>query len=634
MLHLQQHKSGKIAMAPIDGKKTNGGGMTELHFKGKEFVYNHHLSVPFHPLVPHADKGIGEVAFDGNLIVQGDNLKALKALMPMYAGKVDCIFIDPPYNTGNEGWAYNDNVNSPVIKEWLESNPIGIEDGLRHDKWCAMMWPRLKLLHELLDDHGVMFVTVDDNEAHRLTNICNEIFGEDNHVATFIWRKVDSPNDNKVAITPDHDYVVCFAKNVSSAKFSRMLAPSILKAYPHRNEDGKLYRDRLLKKNGRESLRSDRPTMFFPLEDPDGNEVLPIHENGEEARWAMGTKGVEKHKKAKTLIWKRIEKLGQEVWEPYTREFGPEANPTRPYPTIWNDVATMRQAKAMLRRIFGTADLFDTPKTVELIRRILALIDRKDALILDSFAGSGTTAHAVLEANSRDNGSRRFILVEMEDYADNLTAERIRRVINGYDYSGPLKTELLREKLNWTKLEKATDLVAKVQGIENLEGADFDKITKNIKDGELIVTGEVKVEERAEGLGGSFTYCTLGDPVEMDKILTGESLPAYDQLGALLFHMATNRPLNMAGIDQGANYLGQSEDRHVWLIYRDDLDWLKSQEAALTLSFARQIAAEKTDKPHLVFAPARFVSQKLLNEEHLQVEFAPLPFALYRIERD
>ena len=120
----------------------------------------------------------------------------------------------------------------------------------------------------------------------------------------------------------------------------------------------------------------------------------------------------------------------------------------------------------------------------------------------------------------------------------------------------------------------------------------------------------------------------------MDKILTGESLPAYDQLGALLFHMATNRPLDMAGIDQGANYLGQSEDRHVWLIYRDDLDWLKSQEAALTLSFARQIAAEKTDKPHLVFAPARFVSQKLLNEEHLQVEFAPLPFALYRIERD
>lgn len=117
--------------------------MTELVFKGKEFVWNHHLAVPFRPLEMHPEKGIGPARLDGNLIVQGDNLHALKALLPMYAGKVDCIFIDPPYNTGNEGWAYNDNVNAPMIREWLDANPIGIEDGLRHDKWCAMMWPRL-----------------------------------------------------------------------------------------------------------------------------------------------------------------------------------------------------------------------------------------------------------------------------------------------------------------------------------------------------------------------------------------------------------------------------------------------------------------------------------------------------------
>jgi len=173
-----------------------------------------------------------------------------------------------------------------------------------------------------------------------------------------------------------------------------------------------------------------------------------------------------------------------------------------------------------------------------------------------------------------------------------------------------------------------------VAAIENLHGHEYDKISKVVKDDHLIVTGEKKVTDRAEGLGGSFTYCTLGDPVDMDAILTGDSLPAYDQLGALLFHMATNRPLDPAGIDQATNYLGESEDRHVWLIYHDDLNWLKSEKAALTLSFARKIAAEKTDKPHLVFAPARFVSQKLLNEERLQVEFAPLPFALYRVERN
>ena len=131
--------------------------MTELNFKGKEFVYNHHLAVPFRPLVPHEDKGIGPVALDGNLVIHGDNLHALKSLLPLYAGKVDCIFIDPPYNTGNEGWCYNDNVNAPMIREWLDSNPVGIEDGLRHDKWCAMMWPRLRLLHELLAENGGSF---------------------------------------------------------------------------------------------------------------------------------------------------------------------------------------------------------------------------------------------------------------------------------------------------------------------------------------------------------------------------------------------------------------------------------------------------------------------------------------------
>ncbi|WP_083903057.1 site-specific DNA-methyltransferase [Octadecabacter antarcticus] len=187
--------------------------MTELSFKGKEFVYNHHLSVPFHPLVPHADKGIGDVALDGNLIIQGDNLKALKALMPMYAGKVDCIFIDLPYNTGNEGWAYNDNVNAPMIKEWLESNPIGIEDGLRHDKWYAMMWPRLKLLHELLDENGSLWVTIDDNEDHLLRQLLDEIFGRDGYITEIAWRHSDNSSNNVTQFSQDFNTVLVYSKN-------------------------------------------------------------------------------------------------------------------------------------------------------------------------------------------------------------------------------------------------------------------------------------------------------------------------------------------------------------------------------------------------------------------------------------
>ncbi|MGB1088559.1 MAG: DNA methyltransferase, partial [Alphaproteobacteria bacterium] len=162
--------------------------MTELHFKGKEFVYNHHLSVPFRPLVPDEAKGVGPVDLDGNLIIQGDNLHALKALLPKYAGKVDCIFIDPPYNTGNEGWCYNDNVNAPMIREWFNSNPIGEEDGLRHDKWCAMMWPRLQMLRELLADTGSVWITLDDHEIHRGRHLFDEVFGQQNFAGMLIRR--------------------------------------------------------------------------------------------------------------------------------------------------------------------------------------------------------------------------------------------------------------------------------------------------------------------------------------------------------------------------------------------------------------------------------------------------------------
>lgn len=485
--------------------------MPEIQFKGKEFVYNHHLTVPFRPLVPQAGKGIGEARLDGNLIVHGDNLHALKALLPVYAGKVDCIYIDPPYNTGNEGWAYNDNVNSPMIREWLSANPVGLDDGLRHDKWACMMLPRLSLLRELLADDGAIFISIDDNEGTALRALCDQLFGDANYVATFVWRKVDSPNDNKVSITPDHEYVLCYCRDKDAVSFTRLVAPSILDAYPQRVEDGRPYRDRLLKKNGRNSLRRDRPTMFFPIEGPDGEPVLPIHDNGEEACWAMGTAGVDRHNAAGTLIWKERQKGGRMVWEPYTREFAP-GDPTRPYPTIWADVPTMRQAKAMLRDIFGTSDLFATPKPVGLILRILELLDRPNGIYLDSFAGSGTTAHAVLTANARDGGNRRFILVEGEDYADTLTAERVRRVVNGYAFTGTQREELLREPLTFSKLRNAATLLEKVQQIETLDGPKFDRIAKTVKDGALIVTGERDVAETTPGLGGAFTYCTLGEP--------------------------------------------------------------------------------------------------------------------------
>lgn len=388
---------------------------------------DHDLSVnnDFVALDWDADLSCGDGPQD-NLIIEGDNFDALRYLRMTHAGRVKCIYIDPPYNTGNRDFIYNDHF-------------IDKEDNYRHSKWLEFMFRRLELAKDLLTEDGVIFVSIDDNEVFHLGLLMEQIFDAANFVASFIWRKVDSPNDNKVAITPDHEFVICYALTKEQARFVPLLAPGILEAY-RVAADGSRYRDRLVKKNGKNSLRRDRPTMFFPIIDPDGNEVLPIHDNGEEARWAMGRDGVEKHRVAGTLIWKQREKLGKTVWEPYAREFAPN-NPVRPYPTIWSDLPTMRQAKAMLRDIFDTSDLFSTPKPVELIERILRMINDPNAVILDFFAGSGTTAQAALNLNREDGGNRRFILVSSteatvetpnKNLCHDVCAERVRRVVAGY----------------------------------------------------------------------------------------------------------------------------------------------------------------------------------------------------------
>lgn len=620
--------------------------MPEIFFKGKEFVYNHHLSVPYRPIVPNPERSVGDARLDGNLIIHGDNLHALKALLPQYAEKVDAIYIDPPYNTGQENWCYNDNVNSPVIREWLNSNPVGIEDGLRHDKWLAMMWPRLRLLHELLAEHGVIFVSIDDNEYHRLRMVLDEIFGADNFLATIVARLNPKGRhlDNFFAKT--HEYVLAYAKNEAAVQIQGIAkSDDMVAEYNEEDADGNKYRLLELRNRNAAFNPQTRPKLYFPIyvdpnsggvsltkEGPFTAEALPHDSNDNPTVWTWNTAKVAKDI---ALLVGRQTRDGK--WRVFRKDFlisedGEEAQ-TKPK-TIWLDAdLNMDLARKTVSDIFGR-NVFDFPKPVALVKRLLDLVALDDAIVLDSFAGSGTTAQAVLAANQEDAGLRRFILVEMEDYADEVTAERVRRVIAGYAFNGKIKEELYREKLTFSKLKKTDDILNTIQFLETTEAKRFGSFKRQIKDGAVTLVGEMDAVERVDGLGGTFTFCALGAPLEMDALLTGESLPSCEQLGAVLFHMATNQsfdPQTMESEDC-VTYLGETAATHVWLIYKPDLDFLKSPKAALTLTKAQNFAAQKPGKRHIVFAPARFVSQKTLNDTGVPVEFAPLPFSLFRIE--
>lgn len=360
------------------------------------------------------DKGDSALpTFDDNLLIQGDNLLALKALEAQFAGKVKCVFIDPPYNTGSAFAQY--------------------DDGVEHSMWLTLMRDRLEIIRTLLADDGSLWITIDDNEAHYLKVLCDEVFGRGCFVTSFIWKKVDSPNDNKVPITPDHEYILCFSKKPGARNFKQRLDPSILDAYRKPDaESDRPYRDRLLKKNGKNSLRSDRPSMFFQVTDPDGNEILPLHDDGREACWALGKAAVDELVSAGKLIWKRRENGSGARWVPYTREYAPE-NPSRPHPTIWNDLDTTRQTKGHQKMLFGENDVFATPKPEDLVHRALEMSTELGDLVLDSFAGSGTTGAVAHKMG------RRWIMVELGDHCYTHIVPRLKKVIDGEDAGGITK---------------------------------------------------------------------------------------------------------------------------------------------------------------------------------------------------
>ena len=425
--------------------------MPTLEWIGKSKVINHHQDVPFRVLErKYSFDENGQHNEDNgseNMIIRGDNLEALKALLPRYEGRVKCIYIDPPYNTGNEGWVYNDNVNDPKIKKWL-GEVVGKEgeDLTRHDKWLCMMYPRLKLLQKLLADDGVIFVSLDFHEQPVMRLIMDEIFGVSNYVSEIACVNKPSGRSDDKYIATAHESIIVYRKSPLLVLGGFEPEEKITKRYNKRDTDGRLYREEDLRKRGTHDERTDRPNLFYPFffnqetgklivgnndeKTPDGFiRIEPMKSKDVQGTWRWGQDTANAQK---TYIHPRYMPNKQQ-WSLFEWEYLDERGAAKPT-TLWDfkDVNSERGTEVFIKYLGFKKEDFPNPKPVGTIQRILQIATAGDDIILDSFAGSGTTAHAVLSMNKADGGHRKFILVEMMDYADSITAERVKRVIRGY----------------------------------------------------------------------------------------------------------------------------------------------------------------------------------------------------------
>lgn len=559
--------------------------MPTLNWIGKDAVATHHKDVPYRLLESVPSLSCGD-ADSGNLIVQGDNLLALKALLPRYGGQVKCIYIDPPYNTGNEGWVYNDNVNSPEIRRWL-GEVVGKEGETldRHDRWLCMMYPRLVLLKQFLREDGVIFVSIDDDEMHHLRCLLDEIFGVRCRLATFVWR-TDGNFDNQAKIKNCHEYILAYAINPSLFPHPEVVDPSV-------GANSKLNRATIqntIVKNGPKNPVSE---VVLPVGFPATVESarIPVRANAwphyhDEAVIDGGRLNsrvrVSSGWSSKSILQEFIDSGLQPVLDS-------KGQRTRFVITGTGAIESIKdreQASHVISVIGGVGSTqsqsaslsemgfnFPFPKPVNLISYLISMIEGDDFIVLDSFAGSGTTAHAVLQQNAQDEGSRRFILVEMdEDIAGNVTAERVRRIAGGYT------------------------------------------TTK----GEVI-----------NGLGDGFQFCKLGKPL-FDARGHIDQEVRFAELARFVWFMETGMGMPAARAaprkaDTSSPLLGVHEGRAVYLLYNGILKD-RSIDGGNTLTTPLLEQLPPHDGPRVVYAARCAIGEARLRS--LGITFRKLPYDL------
>ncbi len=555
--------------------------MPTLNWIGKDKVINHHMDVPY-KILEHAygfnnGKQSTTETNSGNKIIHGDNLEALKSLLPEYEGQVNCIYIDPPYNTGNEGWVYNDNVNDPKIKKWL-GKVVGkeAEDLSRHDKWLCMMYPRLKLLHKLLSDKGAIFISIDENEISNLKLMMDEIFGGGNFIEQLVWNKRVPKNDKYIGNV--HEYVLLYVKSkanehrfiqskdgipeinetVASLKRKKTPIPKAekeVKALYKKNGYDRgitLYNslDVNYKLWGKINVSWPNGQTFGPKYDvlhPKTLKPCKVPDRG--WRWTKDTFDA-------LLDYDNVIELHDGSFKCGKIWFAKDEN-TQPSSIKYLDevsefllrsiISTKSEGAISLKYL--TKDRFDYPKPIDLIELLLKSIDNSEGVFLDSFAGSGTTAHAVLNLNKQDGGNRKFILVEMEDYAENITAERVKRVIKGYG--------------NGNKAVKGT--------------------------------------------GGSFDYFELGQPLFLENEMLNEEV-GLEKIREYVWFSETRMPY-AKNTSNEEHLLGTTNTTAYYFYY------YKDKLTTLDDSFMRTV--KKKAEQYIIYADNCLLNKSLINKYHI-----------------
>lgn len=552
--------------------------MPTLDWIGKRAVLNHHREIPFHLLNTDPRLSVGDPD-SGNLLVQGDNLLALKALLPHYAGQVKCIYIDPPYNTGNENWVYNDAVNSPEMREWL-GKVVGAEaeDLSRHDKWLCMMYPRLQLLRQLLRPDGVLFVSIGENEVARLRLLLDEVFGERNALGTLVWKRRSSSAMRGMPLSIDHEYVIAFGRDAGKTRLYGLAKDE--DDYPLLDAVGQPYASTDLTIGmGRE----ERPGQYYTITNPrTGREYPP----NPKRVWRFFPETMSEVIRKGLIIWPDDEEGGKMERPRFKTYYDPNTSKPRPVST-WIDSAnandreldaeeaeyeieiltsgTTQEGGKLLDMMFGRR-VFAYPKPLSLIRSLVRCSTRANDLVLDSFAGSGTTGHATLSLNKEDGGSRRFILVELEEaIAHDVTASRLRSAVQGYAREGSRR------------------------------------------------------KDHVPGLGGGFTFCRLGLPL-LDKAGCVGNEVSFVDLAAHVYFTETGAPLPAGQLR--SPLLGVYEGEGVYLLYNGVQGDKKPDGNILTGQALDQLP--RHSGPKVVYAAGCRLGETRLAKE--KIVFKQIPY--------